>query len=602
MYKDVVLGEWRGITYREYRERVERMAKVFIKLGLERHGIVAVLAFNSVEWFVSELAAIHAGGVIAGVYTTNSVEACRHILATGKVNIVVVDDTKQMDKIRELKDQLPNLKAVIQTCSPYATYVKKSDGYYRWSELDALDVSDVEEEYQRRADEIVANECACVIYTSGTVGLPKGVMLSHDNLRYDAYAVNVYLNDLQMGKESIVSYLPLSHIAGQMVDMFLPMTIAGTVYFADRDALKGSLVKTLVDVQPTLFLGVPRVYEKMREKMMSVAAEAGTIKKMLGSWAKGVTLQHHIDRMAGRPANSVQYKLAAKIVLSKVKQALGLARCKYMVTGAAPMSVECKKYFCSLDMPIIDAYGMSESTAAHTLSLSNAPSFETAGKTLPGLKTKIDSPNEEGHGEVCMKGRNVFMGYLNDEEKTNEAIDPEGWLHTGDIGFIDRDGYLYITGRIKELIITAGGENVPPVIIEDLVKAECPAISNAFLVGDKKKYLTTLVTLKTEMDSEGAPKDELASETLRWMQELGLSHTKLSEVMSAGPEPKVMGALQQAIVRANKHSASNAQKVQKVAVLPHDFSIPTGELGPTMKLKRNVVAKMYEDIIESLYV
>lgn len=371
----------------------------------------------------------------------------------------MVDDTKQMDKIRELKNQLPNLKAVIQTSSPYATYVKKGDGFYRWNELDAIDVSDVEDEYQRRASEIVANECCCLIYTSGTVGLPKGVMLTHDNLRYDAYAVNVALPDLQMGKESLVSYLPLSHVAGQMIDIFLPITMAATVYFADRDALKGSLVKTLVDVQPTLFLGVPRVYEKMREKMMCISAESGTIKKMLGSWAKGVALQHHVERMAGRPSNSVQFKLATKIVLSKVKQALGLSRCKYMVTGAAPLSVECKKYFFSLDMPIIEAYGMSESSAAHSLSLATAPAFETAGKTLPGLQTKIVNPDKEGHGEVCMHGRNVFMGYLNDEAKTKEAVDDDGWLHTGDIGFIDRDGYLYITGRIKELIITAGGES-----------------------------------------------------------------------------------------------------------------------------------------------
>lgn len=398
-------------------------------------------------------------GVIAGVYTTNSVESCKHILESAKVNIVIVDETKQMDKIHELKDQLPHLKAVIQTCSPYATYVKSTDGYYRWSELESIDVSDVEVEYKRRADAIVANECCCLVYTSGTVGLPKGVMLSHDNFCYDAYSVNVYLPDMQMGKESLVSYLPLSHVAGQMIDIFLPITLAGTVYFADRDALKGSLVKTLVDVQPTLFLGVPRVYEKMREKMMSIAAESGTIKRMLGTWAKGVTLQHHIDRMAGRPANSIQYKLATKIVLSKVKAALGFSRIKYMVTGAAPMSVECKKYFYSLDMPIIDAYGMSESSAAHTVSSSNAPAFETAGKTLPGLKTKILNPDDEGHGEVCMKGRNVFMGYLNDEEKTKEAFDEEGWLRTGDVGFVDHDGYLYITGRIKEIIITAGGES-----------------------------------------------------------------------------------------------------------------------------------------------
>lgn len=601
MFKDEISKEWKGITYKEYRDRVVKMAKVFIKLGLERHGTVAVLAFNSVEWFISELAAIHAGGIVAGVYTTNSVESCLHILETSNANIVIVDDAKQMEKIHAIKDKLPHLKAVVQTLPPYAQYVRKADGYYRWSELEAIETDDVEEEYQRRASEIVANECACLIYTSGTVGMPKGVMLSHDNFTWDCYSITVHLGDLQMGKEVLVSYLPLSHVAGQMVDVFLPITIAGTVYFADRDALKGSLVKTLSEAQPTLFLGVPRVFEKIQEKMVSVGSQSGALKKVVGSWAKGVTLQHHLDRMAGRATNSIQYKIANKFVMSKVKHALGLSRCKHMVTGAAPMSVETKKYFLSLDMPIIEVYGMSESTGGHSLTTSDAPFLETSGKSMPGMKTKIINLDENGHGEICLQGRHIFMGYLGDKEKTIEAIDDEGWLRSGDIGYTDKDGYLFLTGRIKELIITAGGENIPPVLIENLVKSECSALSNTFLVGDKRKFLTMLVTLKTEMNSEGAPCDDLTVETMKWLEGLGLSYTKLSEILAAGPDAIVIQAIQDAINRANKSSASNAQKIQKFAILPHDFSIPTGELGPTMKVKRNVVSAMYTDIIDKFY-
>lgn len=540
-------------------------------------------------------------GIIAGVYTTNSVDSCLHILESSKANIVVVDDAKQMEKIHEIKDKLPHLKSVIQTLPPYATYVKKDDGYYRWSELESISTDDVEEEYKKRSSQIYANECCCLIYTSGTVGKPKGVMLSHDNLTWDSYTVTVHLDDLQMGKETLVSYLPLSHVAGQMIDILVPLTIAGTVYFADRDALKGSLVKTLLEAQPTLFLGVPRVFEKIQEKMVAVGSQSGALKKVIGSWAKGVVLQHHLDRMAGTPSNSLQYKIANKLVMSKVKHALGLLRTKYMVTGAAPMSVDTKKYFLSLDMPILDVYGMSETTGGHSLSTLEAPTFESSGKSMPGIKTKIINPDENGHGEICIQGRHVFMGYLGDMEKTVEAIDDEGWLRTGDIGYVDKDGYLFITGRIKELIITAGGENIPPVLIEDLVRRECSAISNAFLVGDKKKFLTMLVTLKTEMNSEGEPKDELLSETIKWLAGMDVKHTKLSEVLAAGPDPKVVQAIQDAINRANKSSASNAQKVQKFAILPHDFSIPTGELGPTMKLKRNVVAEKYNDIIEKFY-
>lgn len=250
-------------------------------------------------------------------------------METSKANIVIVDDAKQMEKIHEIREKLPHLKAVVQTLPPYAQYVKKADGYWRWNELETMTTDDIEEEYQDRLSQIAANECCCLIYTSGTIGLPKGVMLSHDNFTWDCYSVTIHLSDLQMGKESLVSYLPLSHVAGQTVDIMLPIAIAGTVYFADRDALKGSLVKTLLEAQPTLFLGVPRVFEKIQEKMMAVGAQSGALKKMIGSWAKGVVFQHHTERMAGRVSNSIQYKIANKLVMSKIKHALGLSRCGF---------------------------------------------------------------------------------------------------------------------------------------------------------------------------------------------------------------------------------------------------------------------------------
>lgn len=268
------------------------------------------------------------------MYTTNSTDACQYVLEKCKANIVVVDDAKQMEKIHAIKDKLPHLKAVIQTTAPYATYVKKADGFYRWSELEAMNTNDVEEEYQKRVKSIVANECCCEVFTSGTTGQPKGAMLSHDNFTWDAYSFTVFVDGLQMGKEVLVSYLPLSHVAAQIIDIFISLTIAATVYFADKDALKGSLVKTLVDARPTAFLGVPRVYEKIQEKMMQVGSQSGALKRAIASWAKTATLKHHMERMAGRPSASLQYKLANKIVMSKVKQALGFNRCKYFITGA----------------------------------------------------------------------------------------------------------------------------------------------------------------------------------------------------------------------------------------------------------------------------
>lgn len=235
--------------------------------------------------------------------------------------------------------------------------------------------------------------------------------------------------------------------------------------------------------------------------------------------------------------------------------------------------METIKYLLSLDLVINDAFGMSESTGAHWLCSNDVTSLETVGRPLVGVEVKIVSPDERGHGEICMRGRNIFIGYIGEEDKTKEAIEDEGWLHSGDLAYIDEKGCLFITGRIKELIITAGGENIPPVHIENLVKKELPEISNAFLIGDKRKFLSILITLKTELDSNtGAPKDELANETLTWFKSLGVEYKTVKEVLSAGPCPKVLKSIQEGIDRANKYATSNAQKVQKFAILPNDFS------------------------------
>lgn len=281
-----------------------------------------------------------------------------------------------------------------------------------------------------------------------------------------------------------------------MVDIFLALSFACTVYFADKDALKGTLVKTLQTARPTRFLGVPRVYEKIQEKMLQVGSQGSVVKKAIASWAKGVTLAHHMGIIEGQPTNSWQYKFVKGVILSKVKQALGLDRCVTMVSAAAPMSPDLKKYFMSLDLPVMEAFGMSETGGAQTLSTADAYNFDTIGKSLSGTETVIKNPDERGHGEICMRGRHIFMGYIGEMEKTTEALDGEGWLHSGDIGYVDNKGLVYITGRLKELLITAGGENIPPVHIEHIVKNELPFVSNAFLVGDHRKFLTMLITLK----------------------------------------------------------------------------------------------------------
>uniref|UniRef100_A0A667WLS5 Long-chain-fatty-acid--CoA ligase ACSBG2 n=1 Tax=Myripristis murdjan TaxID=586833 RepID=A0A667WLS5_9TELE len=602
------------LNYRDYYQACRTAAKSFLKLGLERYHGVGILGFNSSEWFISDIGAILAGGFAVGIYTTNSPEACQYVAENCKANVLVVENHKQLQKILQIQDQLPHLKAIVQ----YKDALKeKRPNVYTWEEFMELG----RDEPDAPLDEIIAsqkpNQCCTLIYTSGTTGQPKGVMLSHDNLTWTAFAISrhVRLTEATQAQECVVSYLPLSHIAAQMVDIWVTMKVGGATYFAQPDALKvsplsvlssqGSLVNTLKEVRPTAFMGVPRVWEKMQEKMKSVSAKSSTVRRKVAAWAKDVGLQTNLTKMReitspfGR--TPLNYRVAKKLVFKKVRKALGLDRCNKCYTGAAPITKDTLEFFLSLDIPVYELYGMSESTGPHTISLPDAFRLTSCGKEIPGCKTKLHNPDEEGNGEICFWGRHVFMGYLNMADKTEEALDSDGWLHSGDLGKHDQNGFLFITGRIKELIITAGGENIPPVPIEDAVKEAVPLISNAMLIGDKRKFLSMLLTIKSQVNGEtGTPEDELTPEAVELCKKLGSSATRVSEICG-GRDRAIHAAIQEGINRVNEKATSNAQRIQKWVVLDQDFSITGGELGPTMKLKRPVVMKMYKEQIENFY-
>ncbi|XP_063375733.1 long-chain-fatty-acid--CoA ligase ACSBG2 isoform X4 [Cydia amplana] len=580
-------GKWHKISYKQYLERVRTVAKAFLKLGLERFHSVCILGFNSEQWFVADLAAIHAGGYAAGVYTTNSAEACLYCLEKSRANICAVQDKKQLEKILSVRHKCPTLKAIIQWEGPVDSSIPG-------------------------------------LYSSGTVGPPKAVMLSHDNLTWDAYSITQRVGDIQPTVDTLISFLPLSHVAAQVVDIYVTLMNAVTVYFAQPDALKGSLIDTLKDVRPTRLLAVPRLWEKMYEKMMAVGAQSGSLKKSIAVWAKEKGLKYHLGRIEGalsagmrglpiefttlemlqywRDGMTLSYKMARSLVFSKVRENLGLDRCVTFVTAAAPLSADIKKFFLSLDIPIMEAFGMSEGSGAHSLSIDPKFNLTSVGELLEGTETKFEgSMSQNGPGEILMRGRHVFMGYLGDEEKTRAAVDYEGWLHSGDVGRVDSHNFLYITGRIKELLITAGGENVAPVLIEQTVQAELPHVGYAVLIGDRRKFLSILLTLKCKVDNEsGDPLDELDPVTQKWVESLGSKATSLREI-SKTKDPLVSKAIEAGIMRANKQAISNAQKIQKFSILPADFSVNTGELGPTLKIKRNVVYEKYHDIIEDFY-
>ncbi|XP_007952683.1 long-chain-fatty-acid--CoA ligase ACSBG2 [Orycteropus afer afer] len=593
--------KWEFLKYSQYYEACRKAARGFLKLGLERFNAVGILGFNSVEWFIAGIGAILAGGLCVGIYVTNSPEACQYAITNAKVNILVVENDQQLRKILSIpQEKLETLKAIVQ----YKPPMKESgSNVYSWDDFMELGNSIPDSQLDEIIESQKANQCAVIIYTSGTTGNPKGVMLSHDNITWMAGAVsrNCNLSLPPEKQEMVVSYLPLSHIAAQIMDMWIPIKVGAITYFAQPDALRGTLVNTLHQVRPTSFLGVPRIWEKMQEKIKENSTKSSALKKKVFSWARNIGLQVNTKRMLGVHDPPMSYHMAKALVFSKVRSALGLDRCRYFVCGAAPLPEETAEFFLSLDIPICEMYGMSESSGPHTVSVSENYRILSCGKPLSGSKTMLSQQNKDGIGELCLWGRHVFMGYLDREDATREAIDEDGWLHSGDLGRMDKHGYIYITGRTKEILITAGGENVAPVPIENLVKQRIPIISNAMLVGDKAKFLSILLTLKCEFNSKsGEPLDRLSPETINFCRHLGSQSTTVTDILE-GQDPYVYTAIQKGIDKVNEAAISNAQKIQKWLILEKDFSISSGELGPTGKVRRQFITEKYKTQISNLY-
>jgi len=595
--------KWIKWTYKEYLQDVRTVAKAFIALGLEPRKSVGIIGFNSPEWFFADLAAIFANSMATGIYSTNSPEMCKYMANHSNANILVVEDDSQLKKILAVKDELPDLKAIIQY-----TGKPNHEGVLSWQDLLEKGRNESDEALDQRLKQICINQCCHLVFTSGTTGLPKAAMLSHDNLTFTAQVMNTSYLLKEKGQEKVVSYLPLSHIAASMMDIFVMMTCQGSTYFADKGALKGTLTTTLKEVNPTLFFGVPRVYEKIQEKMLEVGRANKGLKKQIGQWAKKTGLEHNQNVLNGTGmsmSSELKYKIADKVVFQKVKAALGVQKCKSFFVAAAPISNETLAYFMSLDIRIFDIYGMSECSGPQTFNSKDYQKLGSIGRTMPGSQTKIstvgDGEEDSISGEILMQGRNVMMGYLNAPDKTKQGITESGWLRSGDLGTMDDMGFFRITGRAKEILITAGGENIAPIPIEDSIKKYLPCVANAMLIGDKKKFLSVLLTLKTEIDSTTTePLPELAPATIAWCESLGSKAKTIDDILDPADE-LVNKAIQEGINLANNDSESNAKKVQKWRILRKDFSVPGGELGPTLKMKRHIVLQQYAELVDGFY-
>jgi len=560
-------GAWQATSWEGYLAQSRRAGRALVALGLQKGEAVVLIGFNSPEWVVADVGAILAGGVPAGIYTTNTAPQCRYIAAHSNARVAFTENEVQTKKFLEIRHELLGLVAIVQM-----TGEPRAEGVLSWEAFLAKGDTIPDADLDARIAAQSPDDVCTLIYTSGTTGDPKAVMLTHDNLTWTADTTATHL---RFGPDDVsLSYLPLSHIAEQMLTLHGPMRIGSTVYFGES---LEALPDNLREVRPTFFLGVPRVWEKMQAKMMAAGASAPPLRKKLVVWAKKVGLASGYADQRNEP-KPLLHPVAKKLIFDKVRERLGMDRLRVAVTGAAPISKDTLEFFLSLGIPLLEVYGMSECTGPAAFSAPDAYRTGKAGRVVPGTELKIAED-----GEICFRGRHIFKGYLKDEGATSAAIDGDGWLHSGDIGTLDRDNYVQITDRKKDLLITAGGENIAPQVIEGALKS-LPVIGQAVVLGDRQKFLAALLTLDP---------DHVAKEA----ESCGSS---ARDVASASADPVFVAHVEKQIARVNA-TLARVQTIKKFKILPVDFSIDGGELTPTMKIKRKIVNEKYKSEIDALY-
>ncbi len=571
-YFEKVGGTWRSTNWKQFADQIRTAGRALIALGVERGGKVAMLGFNRPEWVIFNHGAMAAGAAGAGIYTTCSAEEVQYIVHHCEARVLLLEDEGQWKKVEAQRANLPLLEWVVMMKGAPTI---KARNVLSWDEFLAKAATVGDATLDERIDKIQQDELATLIYTSGTTGPPKGVMLSHRNLAWTARV----LVDIGGGRDTDVSlsYLPLSHIAEQTATIHMPATVGSAIYYAESI---DKVPDNLKDAQPTVFFGVPRIWEKFHAAVTAKLAAATGGKKHLVDWTRKVASEVNALRNRGQqpgPLLEAQYRIVDKLVLSKLKPALGLGRARMCISGAAPISKEVIEFFAGLDIVVHEIYGQSEDTGPTSFNLPGRTKFGSVGAALPGVQVKIADD-----GEILVKGPNVFMGYFKEPQATAETL-IDGWLHSGDLGAFDRDGFLTITGRKKEIIITAGGKNIAPKNIEAAIK-DSPLVSEAVVIGDRRKYLVALITL----DDAAAGK---------WLKDRGADGKALPLHQS-----KELAAEMQKLIDDVNTKLARVEQVKRFSILPRQFGIDTGELTPTLKVKRKAVNTNFAAEIESLYV
>jgi long-chain acyl-CoA synthetase len=575
--REKALGIWRAITWREYGTRARHTGLGLVALGLRPRDVVAIIAENRPEWLYTDLGTLCVGGVTNGIYTTDSARQVEYIVNDSGARFFFAENEEQLDKILEVRTQCPQLVKIV---------VSDMDGLHGFQDPQVMSFADLlelgaryEREHPQAWDRMVEiarpDDLAILVYTSGTTGPPKGAMLSHRNILFQLGYAD-FLTPPREGDQQL-SFLPLSHVAERTFTVFYPLATGATVNFAESI---DTVPENIREVAPAVFFAVPRIWEKFYSGVALRMREATWLGRLAYRWAIGVGMRLAEARLAGRRPSALErllFRVADFAVLDNVKRSLGLHRVRGAATGAAPIAPDLIKWYMALGVDMREVYGQTENTGLATAMPADRIKLGTVGVARAETAVRL-SPA----GEILLKGPHVFLGYYRNPAKTAETV-VDGWLHTGDVGEIDAEGFVRITDRMKDIIITAGGKNVTPSEIENQLKFS-PYISDAVVIGDQRKFLSCLVMIDPETVGQFA-------------QERSVPFTDFASLCRAR---EVQDLIWGEIERVNRHLA-RVETIKTFHLIEQVLTPEDEELTPTMKLKRSFVNRKYKDVIDAMY-
>jgi long-chain acyl-CoA synthetase len=573
------LGIWRSWSWAQTDAAMREIAHGLLSIGFAPGQTASILSNTVIEWVLADIAVLSCGGVANGIYPTDAASQVHYLCEDSATTVLFVEDDEQLDKALDVRAQLPLLRKII---------VFDMEGLRKVDDpmvmgLDALRKLGREyaathaQELDQKIDAVQPEALAILVYTSGTTGKPKGAMHSHRSLVHTVRGYNTLIQ--QDGDDERMCFLPLCHIAERVGGEYHALYTGAKLNFVENPE---TVPENVREIAPTVFTAVPRVWEKFYSGVMIALKEAGVVQQAAYAWGIGVGTEIADKVLAEQPVDGFlkfKFKIAKAIALNNVRKMIGIHNARLLVTGAAPIAPDLIKWYLALGVPMLEVWGMTETCGAST---GMPPTRIKPGSIGPAAnynEVRVD----EATGEILVRGKNVFMGYLNQPEKTAETIDKDGWLHTGDVGSMDADGYFKITDRMKDIIITAGGKNITPSELENELKFS-PYITDAVVIGDKKAYLTVIIMIDQENIEKYAQDNDVP----------------FSNYASLTRAPEVQALIQEVMEGVNKKFA-RVEQIKKFWLLDTQLSAEDEELTPTMKLKRKLVQTKYAPQIEAMY-